>query len=891
MKVTEQSLRSLAAEIEANPSCFDKSQQFWGHYYRTSANLGDALSEFSLVRASFPACFALHGWYPYFHQRAETLLASASLTDLSSDCVSELDKLRKRYAAFAGSFRCKPSSHGVVAQSSSKRALTIGIDVRPLSIPSSRKRGIGRYLINTLRELVNQAGAHKLVLFTDMSTIDNEMRSVFHSPAVSYRNIVPNCDYDLDVFLLTDPTPMMTGRRVSQLPIASCAWMSIIYDFIPLEFPELYLRGNTVLVDEYLENIETVASRAQAVFPISRYVAEQCESLFGLSAERVIPIYGGVEDRFFESAESSAEIRRKIGSNYFLYVGGADARKNIAGLVASFAKAVDSLPNGSKLVLAGEMTPDKTRQLLQDMQITQLDGRVVSLGNVSDDVLIKLYANALATVFVSHSEGLGLPALEAMAAGCPVIASKTSALGETVTDAGLLVDPSSNDDIASAMIRLSTDNSLRSKLVDRGKPYARKWKWQNVARELLNGIEKHATKAKRTTVPVRRLRVAMLNRDNVWSAPGGDSKIMMQMKQAAQLRDIDVSFPGALDQAYSADIVHFVNMTLPAPLDAVAKWSSTSKKPLLVTTLYEDWPRFLNASHQAFGAYHAFLAGKLSYGALQDMLVQLQDAQPAPRVNVSRSIEAASLLLACGDSEAARLRNDFPNVADRVTVVPFEVNAPLAVEQKTIASLRESLGLDEFVLCIGRLETRKNQLALLAALHDENIPIVFAAGDYTPHPSYSEAVRKWKRKAPVRVLDRMPWHLMSVVIRAAAVHALPSFYELPGLVHLECAAAGTPIVAGEWGALNDYFPEACYRPCNPLDLESIRTAVLSALREGASPGSVEIATGYSQARLADGLHRVYESAVTQPKRVLNQTIDTIHGSRTPKVFGGIHVPA
>ncbi|MBL0061216.1 MAG: glycosyltransferase [bacterium] len=879
-------MNQLADEVQANPDRFENSQRLWARFYNEAAFSPSIQAEFELIRLSVPAQFILAGWYGYFDQRAKELLDRSDLCDLDSSSLLELHNIKRRCAAFDGTFRA-PATQTRRAIRLNTSALTIGVDLRPLSIPSSRNRGIGRYLINTLPRLIARAGRHKFVLLTEPGEKrDEELLSLFSRNDLIFRDFSLGCDHDLDLFLLSDPTPMLTGKRLADLPVTQCAWMSIVYDFIPLEYPELYLRGSDQLIDEYLGNFELIAERCQAVFPISRYVANQCEVLLNFASERVIPIFGGVDESFFEV--SSASTLREYPEPYFLYVGGADARKNLAGLVKAFAVASSEMPAEWKLVLVGEMNSDKTAKMLRDMHLENYIGRVVGLGGIDDARLRGLYANALATVFVSHSEGLGLPALEAMATGCPVIASKTTALGETVGSTGILVDPASTTEIAQGMLRIAKDSSLRNDLAVRGPLHARKWCWDDVSACLLNGIEKFACREVHSVSRKRRMRVAMMNRENVWSALGGDSRIMLQMQEAAALADVEVYFPSSLDQASTADLIHFVNMTLPAPLKDATNFSQQRNIPLLVTTLYEDWPQYLNASHQAFSIYRAFMAGQSSHLSMVTALDNLRASQPAPQLDVAESLKHATLLLACAESEAMRLQQDYPYLEDRILVVPFEVNIPLPTVQRMNDSLRNALGFDEFVLCIGRLETRKNQLALLTALHDVDIPIVFASGSYTPQPVYSQAVRAWRRKAPVKFVDRMPWHLMSALIRSASAHVLPSFYELPGLVHLECAAAGIPIVAGEWGAISDYLPRSVFHACDPLNLESIRLATLNALNAPLAPSAADIAMSYTRERLASCLINSYERALIESAQNVNRSKQYVYRPLRPEATGGIH---
>lgn len=887
MTFAEERIQELCEAAAKQPLQFNATQRLWSRAFIAAHDAPSAVAEFTLLQASFPACFPIAGWYDYFSKRAGQLLEDADINQLSAMDVSVLQRLQKRMQVFAGHFKSADTRIQWRNLTHCTKSITIGVDIRPLLIPSSRKRGIGRYLMSTLPRLYKQGLAHRFVLLYDCGTVlDDALLSALSADNVSAREFGAGCDYDLDVFLLTDPVPMLSGRRLAELPIVRCPWVSIIYDFIPLEYPELYLRGCDALTDEYIENLEVLGARSQTVFPISNYVAEQCKQFLGHASERVMPILGGVDDEFFRKPSSDAV--NIIDAPYFLYVGGADARKNLVGLIRAFDRALDKLPVGCKLVLVGEMNEQRAASLLSQLSLDHLRGRVIGLGGIDDDLLCKLYRNALATVFVSFSEGLGLPALEAMAGGCPVLASNTTALAETVGDAAMVVDPSSCEEIAEALVRLASDEKLRSELAERGPKHALKWKWDDVASKLLHGITNSDYAPVSSFRTVRRLRVAMVNRENVWSAPGGDSRVMQQMQAAAATLGIDVYFPTMLEDAASADIIHFVNMTLPRPLAQAASFAVKHDKPFVITTLYEDWPLYLNASHQAFGLYRAFKEGKVSFANLKDALNKLSLAQHAPKVDVHDSIHAANLLLSCAESEATRIQADYNLGTNYIRVVPFEVAVPSPTETRTVESLKNALSLDQFILCIGRLETRKNQLALLAALHDSDTPIVFATGDYTPQPAYSTLVRSWKRRAPVKFVERMPWHLMSALIRSASAHVLPSFYELPGLVHLECAAAGVPIVASDWGALNDYLPDNLYYRCDPLDLDSIRDAVERALHGVTAPAPAVIAQSYSQERLARGLSDAYETALSIDRINKRENTQSVHRRFQPKVTGGIY---
>ncbi len=107
--------------------------------------------------------------------------------------------------------------------------------------------------------------------------------------------------------------------------------------------------------------------------------------------------------------------------------------------------------------------------------------------------------------------------------------------------------------------------------------------------------------------------------------------------------------------------------------------------------------------------------------------------------------------------------------------------------------------MHDFVLCVARLEPRKNQLMLLEALRDDPRPMVLIAGGAEYVPAYAQLCRSFPRRGPTLVLGRLPGAMLAAAYRAAAVHCLPSWFELPGLVTLEAARHGARIAASSWG--------------------------------------------------------------------------------------------
>jgi glycosyltransferase involved in cell wall biosynthesis len=176
-------------------------------------------------------------------------------------------------------------------------------------------------------------------------------------------------------------------------------------------------------------------------------------------------------------------VRAELGIEppYILSVGTLEPRKNLSTLLAAYATLERSAP---RLVLAGARGWH-AQSLAAQVQAPALRERVVLPGYVPDDLLPDLYAGAECFVYPSLYEGFGLPPLEALACGTPVITSTTSSLPEVVGDAALLVEPTRTDELAAALRRILEDEHLRDDLRRRGPLRAARFSWERCARETM----------------------------------------------------------------------------------------------------------------------------------------------------------------------------------------------------------------------------------------------------------------------------------------------------------------------------------------------------------------------------------------------------------------------
>jgi glycosyltransferase involved in cell wall biosynthesis len=213
------------------------------------------------------------------------------------------------------------------------------------------------------------------------------------------------------------------------------------------------------------------ARRAARVLTVSEYSKRLICERYGIAADRVAVTYHGADERFRRiGADATAAVRARFrlgDEGYVLYVGKLQARKNLVRLLEAFDRVVRERGIRQRLVLVGKRTwlSDDLFAALERLPSRE---RVVVTGEVSFDDLVALYNAATVFAFPSLAEGFGLPPLEAMACGTPVVSSNASSLPEVVGDAGLLFDPLDTDALARALAEALGSESLRRTLVERG---------------------------------------------------------------------------------------------------------------------------------------------------------------------------------------------------------------------------------------------------------------------------------------------------------------------------------------------------------------------------------------------------------------------------------------
>jgi len=225
---------------------------------------------------------------------------------------------------------------------------------------------------------------------------------------------------------------------------------------------------------------------------VSRTVKKDAVRFSKVDAEKITPIYNGYESNIFKVIQDKEYLQEimdkyKLPEKFILWVGQLYPPKNFGNILRALALIRDKIPH--KLVVVGEERW-KSQGDIKLIDELQLGDRIQFTGWVTHDGLPAIYNKAELFVFPSLYEGFGIPLLEAMACGCPVLTSKTGSPPEVVNGAALLVDPQDPNEIAEGIIRILEEERMRSTLIRDGLKRVGSFGWEKTAREVLDVIAK-----------------------------------------------------------------------------------------------------------------------------------------------------------------------------------------------------------------------------------------------------------------------------------------------------------------------------------------------------------------------------------------------------------------
>ncbi len=371
------------------------------------------------------------------------------------------------------------------------KPLRIGIDVRPLL---QLRTGVERVAINFMRNLVQEGGEHRYTLFADQpSDVLDEFGPPFEQVIVPVRwpKLQRICDY----WLIRQVRPAIKQQQLdafltfnTKFPFAPVRRFTVVHGLEWRYCPSGYRRSEWVkqwfwfqACTRYSHGLVTFSNTTRDDI---QTLGPKCRVPACTVGEGVDPIFRALTDH---EREPGVLKEHGIDSPYVLSVCSLEPRKNIDGLLRAFADVVRQRNEPLQLVLVGRpgWRSDNLQRLAHELQLA---GRVVFTGYVADEHVVQLMNQAELFVYPSKYEGFGLPVLEAMTCGVPVVTSSISATADVAGDAAELVDPYSSGDIALGITRLIDDKARRAQLISRGRQRAAQFSWSQMTRTMVRFI-------------------------------------------------------------------------------------------------------------------------------------------------------------------------------------------------------------------------------------------------------------------------------------------------------------------------------------------------------------------------------------------------------------------
>jgi glycosyltransferase involved in cell wall biosynthesis len=235
--------------------------------------------------------------------------------------------------------------------------------------------------------------------------------------------------------------------------------------------------------------VSKMARRADCIITDSEFSKAEIVEYLKIHPERIRVVHLGIDADFASLADAVSSPPEEIGGEqldapFILALGAGDPRKNTLGVIRAYEARWRHFANQEKLVIVGlrDWRSSAAYDLVRQLGLSK---RVLFAGYVSEELLAWLYASARCFLYPTFYEGFGIPPLEAMACGVPVITSDCTSVPEVAGDAAILVDPSSEEAIGNALVRVLRDEPLRRLLIQRGKAQVRKFGWQETVQKTL----------------------------------------------------------------------------------------------------------------------------------------------------------------------------------------------------------------------------------------------------------------------------------------------------------------------------------------------------------------------------------------------------------------------
>lgn len=374
--------------------------------------------------------------------------------------------------------------------------MRVGIDIRLAHWP-----GIGRYIEETVLRLAADFPQTRFVLVADPASNPVTTKRAYHDPGLRQKLSGSNVEVvDFTTHLFSPAEPFALARLAAaqkldvfhapyfNVPLSGdCPLVTTLHDFRHPDLVPKITAPRTILKFIYYEAmLRATLAHSDALVCVSQSLADDVLRFRPAVKDKITVIKHGVSASFYpvepKLVQKNLAEDFDLTGPYFLFVGTLKPHKNLLATLEAFALAIEKLPPGYSLVIAAEHDP-RYPEIPARVNQLGLAGKVRFLGHVPKNKLVMLYCGARATLMPSSYESFGLPVLESMACGTPVIAAPLTALPEIAGDAACYALPEPQP-LAGAMLDIASNDALYEGLRSKGLHHAQGYSWGNAARQL-----------------------------------------------------------------------------------------------------------------------------------------------------------------------------------------------------------------------------------------------------------------------------------------------------------------------------------------------------------------------------------------------------------------------
>jgi len=375
------------------------------------------------------------------------------------------------------------------------KLISLKIAVNTRLLLKNKLEGIGWFTYETLKRICTNHPEHEFIFLFDRPYDESFIFSENIKPIVLF----PQARHPfLYYWFFEFSIPSVLKKEKVDLFLSPDGYLSlkteipqlaVIHDLNFEHFPNSLPKLTAYYYKKFFPKFSKKATR---IATVSNYSKKDLEATYSISPTKIDVVFNGVNNKFIPITNSIKEKTKKKLSNgnpYFVFVGSLHPRKNIIRLLKAYEQFRIKNSSTTYMVIVGEAMWNSI-DIKNQVESMKYKNDVVFTGRLQQDDLVNTVGSALAMTFVPLFEGFGIPALEAMQSGVPVIASNTTSLPEVVGKAAVLVNPESIEEISGAMNSISNLEEVRTKMISRGFVQAEKYSWERTAQLLWESIEK-----------------------------------------------------------------------------------------------------------------------------------------------------------------------------------------------------------------------------------------------------------------------------------------------------------------------------------------------------------------------------------------------------------------